>query len=1234
MKVSKLRTAFYYESCQFAKGGLLLRLSLWLILAAVTAFAQGDRGTITGTLSDPAGAVVPGVRINLINTATGAPFETVTTGTGNYTLPSLPVGRYNLTVAAPGFSQYVREGIDVQGSQTSRIDILLQVGANTETVTVTANAPLLKTEGAEQSQTLGGDEINRLPLTIGGNGLYGTRSPLAGLDLVPGAANTVGTNFVFRANGSTNQARYLLDGQDISLLGMASSHLSESHPSTEAVQEVTLLTSNFAAEYGQVQGGLVSFTSRSGTNQFHGGGYDYLQNEFLNAGRPFTDNGNGHLIRPRQRNNNYGFTVGGPVWLPKLYNGRNKTFFFFTIDQFRQTAIVSGAALTVPTAAYRTGDFSGALTGRTLGTDPLGNSIRENAIYDPLTNQTAPSGQLVRTVFPGNIIPQSRLSSVAQKIQALIPVPTNGNLTNNLALVDSTSTTTTLPSFKIDHNVGAATKLSFYFGTWRNFTSKSAGDGLPHPISNAREFITHTPSFRLSVDHTFTPTFLVHLGVGEIRYWHVDASPELTRNFDAVGKLGLTGGLLSPAGFPSVAGLGSNQGGINATLGWNNNTLPRTDDHPTIVLNGTLVKGNHTYKAGAEWWRDFDSSRSGATGGSYVFSAAETGLPYLQTTSVGGGTIGFPYASFLLGDADSASIRNQSQVMRRKWAYGAFLQDTWKVTRKITLDYGLRYDLQTGSHELNDRSASFAPNLPNPSAGGLRGATIYEGYGPKKCNCSFTQPYKFGFGPRLGLAFQIDSKTVLRAGWGLVYGRTPSTSIGSSVGGGFNTLNFTTTNYGQAAVNFQNGLRYDVNKLYEATYDPGIFPQPGTITSAPNWYDDTGGRPPRINQWNISLQRQVLPDLMVEAAYVGNRSSHILSNNVLQLNASSPQMLQQKGFDITNAADRAILTSPWNSPAAAARGIKAPYPGYPTGLTVAQVLRPYPQFGSIASSASDRGFSWYDALQVKVNKRYAHRLTGTAAFTWQKELEYGVGVTNNVYNSPVNKMISSFSQPLVLAVGLSYQAPAWGGNRWVRSVVRDWTIGSVLKYSSGFPILVPSGQNNLQNLLFGNSSATQAGTTSGTLASGTFANRVPGQPLFLRDLNCHCIDPNKDFVFNPAAWADPAPGQFGTAAAYYNDYRFQRHPSEQLGIGRMFTIREAISLEVRLEFFNAFNRAQMADPTYSNALATQQRNAKGVPTSGFGYINSQSPGNASVIDNQTGLGGIPREGQLLVRFKF
>jgi hypothetical protein len=407
--------------------------------------------------------------------------------------------------------------------------------------------------------------------------------------------------------------------------------------------------------------------------------------------------------------------------------------------------------------------------------------------------------------------------------------------------------------------------------------------------------------------------------------------------------------------------------------------------------------------------------------------------------------------------------------------------------------------------------------------------------------------------------------------------------------------------------------------------------------------DDTGGRPPRINQWNISLQREVLRNLVVEAAYVGNRSSHIggstalsgqSGGNTIMLNALSPQMLLRKGFDITNAADRAILTSQWNSAAAQARGIRAPYAGYPNGLTVAQVLRPYPQFGNIGNMWSMRGHSWYDALQSKVTKRFSKGLTTIASFTWQKELEYGVGVTNDVFNTAVNKQYSSYSQPFVLSVGLSYEMAAVGPNRLVRSVVRNWTIGAFFKDASGVPILSPIAQNNLNLLLFQSSTAPQSGTTNASSSSGTFANRVPGQPLFLKNLNCHCIDPNNDLVLNPAAWSDPAPGTFGTAAAYYNDYRFQRHPAEQLGIGRIFRLRERISIEARVEFFNVMNRLQMADPAFQNALATSRRNAAGALTAGFGWINALSPGNASVIDNRTDLGGNPRQGQFLVRLRF
>jgi len=283
----------------------------------------------------------------------------------------------------------------------------------------------------------------------------------------------------------------------------------------------------------------------------------------------------------------------------------------------------------------------------------------------------------------------------------------------------------------------------------------------------------------------------------------------------------------------------------------------------------------------------------------------------------------------------------------------------------------------------------------------------------------------------------------------------------------------------------------------------------------------------------------------------------------------------------------------------------------------------------------DNGDSWYNSLQVKVTKRYSRGLEVTGSFSWQKELDYGIDQPNNVFSPSTNKDISAFSQPLVLNVGFNYRTPKVTSNRLVSSVLRDWTVGGVFTYSSGLPIEAPCGQNNLQTLLFQTAnSSINSGQNSTLCSSGTFMNRVPNQPLFLKDLNCHCIDPNADFALNPLAWTNPAAGTFGNSAAYYNDYRFQRHPGEQLAIGRLFRMTEQISLELRGEFFNVFNRANMADPVSTNALAAQGRNAQGVPIAGFGYINSQSLGNGSTLNNNTGLGGNPRQGQLLLRVRF
>jgi len=290
-------------------------------------------------------------------------------------------------------------------------------------------------------------------------------------------------------------------------------------------------------------------------------------------------------------------------------------------------------------------------------------------------------------------------------------------------------------------------------------------------------------------------------------------------------------------------------------------------------------------------------------------------------------------------------------------------------------------------------------------------------------------------------------------------------------------------------------------------------------------------------------------------------------------NSITPARLASFGLNVNSATDQALLSKTFASGLPQARGFQLPYASFPTGQTLEQALRPYPQFSSsLTPTWAPLGNSWYDALQMKATQRLWHGLSASVSFAWQKELALGAtvqdgsgGSINDANNRQVNKDISSFSQPLVF-------------------------VGGILRYSSGLPIQVPTANNAL----------------SSVLEQGTFVNRVPGQPLFLKDPNCHCIDPNADFVLNPAAWAQPAAGQFGTAAAYYNDYRWARRPDEQVSVGRIFRLREKMSFQVRAEFFNIFNRTFLNTPTSGNSQAIQVRNSAGVPTSGFGFISSGS----------------------------
>jgi len=494
-----------------------LPVLLSVLLLAGLALAQSDRGTITGTVIDPAGAVVPNAEVVAVNPATGVAFRTQATATGGYTIASLPAGVYDLSVQAAGFSKFEQKGIRVQVAQTARVDVPMQVGATTESVTVTADAPLLKTESAAQATTIGRDQLNQLPVNFA-IGLGAVRNPLSFLQLTPGASIS-GWNTI-RINGApAGTFKIMMEGQDTTS-ALDARVSDESQPSVEAIEEFTLQVSNFAAEFGQVGGGLFNFTARSGTNEFHGAIYDYFAHESLGAAQPFTH------VRPPLRRHDMGASIGGPVILPKIHNGRQKTFFFFNFEMFRDIQKKFDAYATVPTEAYRNGDFRAALSGRNLGTDGLGRAILENTIYDPGTARTV-SGRIYRDPFPNNSIPRSAMDPVALKFQGLFPAPFHSALINNYERRYQYRKIQDIPSFKIDHNFGDASKLALYYSRMR--TDKDNGhDGFPDPISARRDHYIRSHTIRVNYDRSLGTRLLLHLGVGYQRYHNPDSSPPVS----------------------------------------------------------------------------------------------------------------------------------------------------------------------------------------------------------------------------------------------------------------------------------------------------------------------------------------------------------------------------------------------------------------------------------------------------------------------------------------------------------------------------------------------------------------------------------------------------------------------------------------------------------------------------------------------------------------------------------
>jgi hypothetical protein len=1204
-----------------------------LCCASVSCFAQSDRGTISGIVTDPTGSAIPGAKITVTNTAMGTQNSTVTTDGGAYTIPELPAGEYSVTVASPGFSTLVRNGITVSVGETARVDLKLGVGRATATVTVTSDAPLLQTDSAQNNVEVTTRDLNELPINI--EGIGAVRDPMGFAALVPGTI-AGGWNDIHIEGSPATTYRVFMDGlDDTSAVKGAISD--EQQPSVESLGSESLMVNDYSAEFGQAAGGIFNYTSKSGTNRLHGTAFNYLENEDLDAGQPFNYTQSGHNYTPVQRQLDFGGSLGGPVVIPHLYHGRNKTFFFFAYEEYHNTQTLNNGTITVPTTAYRNGDLSSLLLGPIQDSngapvlDCLGRQMINGAVYNPATTRTVTctdgSTAVVRDPFPNNFIgAPSTWDPVAQKVLTYLPTPsgpTANALTNNYPNLQPNNKYQYLTSVKIDHSIGQSWHFSGYYIA--EYSDKdNADDGINGVAAQTRWNTTPAPQLYLNADYTATPRLVLHAGFDFTR--HAALQNSAVQNFKA-STLGLDTAANMPGGaantFPIFHGLTVNRQGV-PQMGVNN--APFIDDNWYNTESAIWIHGNHTFKFGGDLRYQMFGTHNDLSAGSYGFSTNETSLPSAQGQNLYGASIGDGFASFVLGQLDNANIGVDNIQWFHRMEGSIYAQDTWKFTRKLTVNYGLRWDLEQMQHEQRNRETQFSPTVANPSAGGLLGGTEYEGNGTGRCNCSFEKFYPWMIQPRLGVSFQLDAKTVLHAASGFYSGEQlfMNEEIYSNQGFGFNIVTMNSPSYGIAAGQLSNGIPYSPNALTAINFDPGAYPNIGQLNSPPPFIVPDNGRPPRFVQSIVGIEREIARDLSVKVSLIDNRGVWLNSDGLRGYNQLPPSLLLSKyGLDVTNPSDFNLLRQPISSSSVAARGFTKPYSTFPSGASLAQALRPFPQFGGVRDYYEHDGNSWYDALQIQVTKRLSNGLSGGLGYNWSKDLgtvsSTGTYTTSTPIQDPTlspksQKSYLAIDQPQMLNFYFNYEVPrfSFANSGWKRALLAGWTTDGIFHYQSGFPIQTPNSTSTLTSVTFGN---------------GVWANRVPGQKVFLHSLNDHSVNPRTTFFLNPAAWANPSQGQYATSKPYYGDYRGPRYPSEQLGFGKVIPFKEGLTFSLRADFFNVFNR--WAYPNLQNTgnpFQTPQYGGNGSIVNGFGFLG----------DSISGAGGNypPRSGEIVARIQF
>lgn len=1199
--------------------GRFLAVGVLFIFAGFSLRAQTNNGAIAGSVLDSSGGAIAGAEVVATGAETHSVYNTISSSTGAYRLSDLVLGTYNVTITAKGFKVAEFTGVVVEINTTASLDVTMQPGDIKETLTVVADAPRIQTETSEVGTVVSNKQIIDLPLGLFASGQSFLRSPETFVFLTPGTQgpgtnqNGATANGIFQSKltgGQNFGTEVLLDGVSTARADSGSA-FDQTAPSVEAMTEFKVLTSTFSSAYGRTSGGVESFSTKAGSNIYHGTGFDILHNDKLNA-NSWGNNFN-HAPKPRDHQNDFGGSLGGPVWIPKVYNGHDKTFFFFSYEQYRNNEGTNSGLITLPTAQELQGDFSAGLGGPTGAINPCdGSQVLQGQIFDPSTTKTVVvNGQPVqcRTAFPGNKI-TAPLDPVALNVLKFLTVspnqpPTAANrngLINNFIYITTQPIRDTTMTFRIDQNWGANNKFFFSYSSrdQEDLNGVPGAPVLPVPLDTNFFNSNFTHYVRFGWNHTINATLVNSLTVGLNRLSNFSRGTSVNGTPDWEAVLGIKGAH-GPT-FPQFSFNNSSQGiGYQGFSSGSNdrhvpNSLPVSEDL-------SWVTGRHSFQFGLEWRAyQYSDLPTGNTSPAYTFSNNQTSYAPNDTST------GDPFASFLLGLPQKELLSVSSSYPRWNSNYfAAYVQDDFKVRRDLTLNLGLRYDFDTTRNDAKGTQSNTSLTTPNPGAGGLPGALVYGPF------ASLGKTYFKDFGPRVGFAYAPTElfghirNIVFRGGYALYYAPIFYDDLPTG------NIQFRAGSTAQPQFgNFNNGFDIGNALPLSAGFPSYPAPVPTTDPSLLNGQNVTYiasgyGQPGRTQNWTFEIQKQLAQDLILSVGYVGINADH-LHTNIAQVNALNPKYYglgNALGLSLSNPAQSAAALA-----ALASVGVTTvpswfePLYGPSGGDTVAQLLRPFPQYlavggsnNNLCSCLENLGVSTYNSFQAKLERRFRNGLNLLASYTFSKTItnaDSAIPVfsgfssnefaAQNPFNPSSQKALSYQDTPHAFVLSYLYELPAGPGkahfNHGVASrVLGGWEVGGVQRYQSGSPSVTG---------FFG---ASPPGTDGGWRLS-----LLPGVPIldpnhssYNHALPSSCQEDQTTGLFTPtspnnyfncAAFFDPNASAlvakrgyvYGNIPLILGNVRSQPYFSEDFSILKRTVISETHAIIFKVEIPNAFNR--------------------------------------------------------------